>query len=253
MSRRAVILAFKDEVEPELKALGFDGRRGHLVRANGAVTQAIELQHSIYGGRVTANLGLDLSFLKPLVRWIAQPALGPHAHDCTRWIRIGLVSPERADRWWSFEPDSEEAAVRAVRELGQAIIEHGVSWLDAEAARESFLRYARARIDRGRCPERPNGTYLDLRLCAAVLAWNGELEEASACVELARACWDDERERLVAARAEFQKTKSKTRMPSVPDIQRELEELISTTTASSPAARSRDSSLSRRRSKSARL
>jgi hypothetical protein len=252
MSRRAVIHAFKVEVEPELKALGFDGRRGHLVRARGAVTQVIELQYSIYGGRVTANLGLDLTFLKPLVRWIAQPSLGPHAHDSTRWIRIGLVRPERSDHWWSFEPGVEEAAVRAVRELGQAIIEYGVSWLDTECERDAFLHYARARIDRGRCPERPNGTYLDLRLCAAVLAWCGQLEEAQANADLARACWEDERARLVAARAEFQKTKAKTRMPSVPDIQGELEELISTTTASSGSSAAREPS-SRRRSRSARL
>lgn len=271
MSRRAVILAFKELVEPELKALGFVGRRGHFVRTQGEVAQVVELQYSIYGGRITANLGLDLSFLKPLVRWIAQPALGPHAHDSTRWIRIGMVRPERSDHWWSFEPDTIGAAQRAVRELGQAILEHGIAWLEQEAARESFLRYARAKVERGRCPERPNGTYLDLRLCAAVLAWCGQLDEAQEHAESARACWEDERSRLVAARAEFQKTKAKTRMPSVPDIQGELEELISTTTASSSrpengesrsrpgngASRSRlgsrGDSPSRRRSRSVRL
>jgi hypothetical protein len=250
MSRRAVLLAFKDKVEPELKKLGFGGRRGHMVKHLGKVTQVIELQYSIYGGRVTANLGLDLTFLKPLVRWIEQPALGPHAHDSTRWIRVGLVRPERTDHWWSFEPDSDEAADRAVDQLGQAILDYGIPWLEGEANEESFLRYARARVERGRCTEKPNGTYLDLRLCAAVLAWSGSIKEARQHVELARTCWDEERQRLVAARAEFLKTRAKTRMPSVPDIQRELEELILPTKASRPSSRTVSA---RRRSRSVPL
>jgi hypothetical protein len=229
MTRKRVLLAFKDEVEPELRELGFTGRRGHLIRKDGPVAQVIELQYSIYGGRVTANLGLDLSFLKPLVRWIAQPALGPHAHDSTRWIRIGLVRPERTDHWWSFEPDSDDAAVKAVRDLGQALVEHGVHWLDTESPCESFLRYAQHKVERGRCSEKPDGTYLDLRLYAAVLAWSGARDAALDCAERARKCWADERERLVAARAQFQKKKS-VRMPSVPNIQRELDELITSTT-----------------------
>lgn len=251
MSRKRVLLAFKEEVEPELKQLGFTGRRGHLVRNDGPVSQVIELQYSIYGGRLTANLGLDLSFLKPLVRWIAQPALGPHAHDSTRWIRIGLVRPERSDHWWSFEPGSEEAAVKAVRELGQALLDHGVHWLESESPCEAFLRYAETKVERGRCPSKPDGTYLDLRLHAAVLAWSGAHREARECAERARSCWEDERERLATARAEFQKLKSLKRMPSVPDIQGELDELITATTKVSRSGPSARASSPRRRSRSA--
>lgn len=251
MSRRAVIAFFKDQVEPELHSLGFVGKRGHFVRKTGPVTQVIELQHSIYGGRVTANLGLDLEFLKPLVRWISSPALGPHAHDSTRWIRIGLVRPDRADRWWSFEPDALEECKKAVRDLGLAIIEHGVPWLESEADAPAFMRYARARLERSRCAERPDGTYLDLRLMAAILAWGGELEEARHLASLARLSWEDERARLIAARAQYQRARARTKLASVPDIQAELEALISTTRASRRSPGSPASA--RPRSRSGRL
>jgi hypothetical protein len=231
MAQQAILQAFRALVEPELKARAFRGRRGHLCRELGGVTQIVELQHSIYGGRVTANLGLNLDFLKPLVRWITAPTIGPHAHDSTRWIRIGLVRPEHVDCWWTFEAQKEDAAAEAALGLGRAVLDHGLPWLDRETTPGAFLGYANARLERSRTIERPHGSYLDLRLLAAVLAWNGEIAQARVVAERAAMSWQEERLRLVQARAEYRRKNPRNarRVPSVPDIQAELDQLISTT------------------------
>jgi uncharacterized protein DUF4304 len=235
MPRRAVLEAFKRQIEPELKARGFCGRRGHFLRRDPhGVTQVIELQHSIYGGRLTANLGLDLEFIKPLVRWIPSPALGPHAHDATRWIRIGLVRPDHADCWWAFDADSDDGADEAARSAGRAILDHGLPWLEAESDSKSFVHYAETRLERSKCAEHPEGCFLELRLMAAVLAWHGEIGHAQLFAERARLSWPDERARLQAARMAFRKKHPQVgrKVPEVPDIQAELDRLISTTRVS---------------------
>ncbi|MCK6548072.1 DUF4304 domain-containing protein [Myxococcota bacterium] len=232
-----MIRAFRTLVEPELAKLGFSGEEGHLVRRIDGLTHVIELQHSIYGGRVTANLGLDLECLKPLVRWIDPPALGPHAHDATRWVRIGMVRPERADQWWSFSPDSSDETTRAAKACGRAILDHGVPWLDAEATPDAFLGWATARVERSKTPARPDGSFLDLRLMAAILAWQGRLDEARSWIDRARGAWPEERARLVDARRTYaDKHRDGQALADVPDLVAELEALIEPTTASSAPA-----------------
>jgi hypothetical protein len=253
MSRRTVLSAFKQIVEPELKRRGFRGRRGHFVTSEKGVTRVVELQHSIYGGRLTANLGLNLDVLKPLVRWIDAPDVGPHAHDSTRWIRIGLVRPDHVDCWWSFSTDSEDGAEEAARGLGRAIIDHGLPWLDRESTPAAFLRFAEGKLERSISIERPHGSYLDLRLLAAVLAWNGDFGRAKLLAARARESWSEEQRRLVEARDDYRRKNPQlgNRIAPVPDIQAELDQLISTTTVSSKPAS--DPRAQRRRSKSARL
>ena len=236
-SRRALLDAFRRVVAPELREQGFRGRDGHFVRRRRDIIHVIELQLSIYGGRVTANLGLDLPWLPPAIRWIDPPKLGPHAHDSTRWIRVGLTGPEPADRWWTFLSDAEEDQIGAARGVGGAILEHGIDWLDAEADRTAFLRHARERVDRSRSPSRPEGRFPELRLLAGVLAWNGRFDEAAEILELARAGWEDERGRLALARAEFGARYPGTPAArAAPDLVGELERLISPTTGEFVAA-----------------
>lgn len=199
------------------------------MRRRGDVNQVVELQLSIYGARVTANLGLDLAWLEPAVRWIHPPKIGPHAHESVRWMRVGLSAPNGKDQWWSFEePDFDQAIVQ----LGAQILDHGLGWLERESARSAFLRDAQARVDRSKGPRHPQGRFAELRLFAAVLAWNGKLEEAKQAAEHARACWEEEHQRLSTALSHF-----KGKFPpqggaqmTVPDLARELDRLISPTT-----------------------
>lgn len=225
MSKQMVLNAYRQVVEPELRKLGFIGRRGHLIRRLEGVTQIVELQHSIYGGRITANLGLDLEWLPPMIRWIPRPALGPHAHDATRWIRVGLTRPEKADLWWPYQ-DSEESAVEASRGLGKIILKHGIGWLRAEADPASFLDHAERALERSKSPIHPQGGFIELRLLSAVHAWAGDKRKARRFAKAAGNLWDEERTRLKDARQTYRNRHPGRRLPQVPNLQRELETLI---------------------------
>lgn len=230
MSKSKVVAAFRRHAGPALKAQGFSGGRGHYVRRQGAVTQVIELQHSIYGGRVTANLGLDLEWLKPYVRWIPSPDLGPHAHDATRWVRVGIVSPAKADVWWSFGDESE--IDECCKHLARAVLEYGVPWLDAKSSRDAFRAYAEEKLVRSQSSMRPHGSFLELRLMSAICAWRGEATLATQHAEWAAELWGEERERLVNARTLYKKRHpEQPRLVGVPNLVRELERLIAPTSA----------------------
>jgi hypothetical protein len=234
MSKQEVLAAFRRWVEPGLRESGFGGRRGHMIRRAGGVTQVVELQHSIYGERFTANLGLDLEWLKPTIRWIPRPAAGPHAHDSTRWIRIGLCSPEKVDHWWSYGVESAgiEAAMRS---LAEHLSTSGVPWIDRQSEPPSFIDYAREQMERSRSDRHPDGGFIELRLMAAVLAWHGDREQALKFANRARAIWSEEKDRLEKARLIYKKKHpGQGRLPTVPNLLLELEELISPTTGESP-------------------
>ena len=232
--KQEVLAAFRRLVEPMLRERGFVGRRGHLLRRVGGVTQIVEIQHSIYGERFTANLGLDLEWLKPTIRWIARPAVGPHAHDCVRWIRMGLTAPEKSDRWWSYGGESEglEAAMNS---LAGSIATSGVNWFDEHSSPASFIDYAREQMERSRSDRHPDGGFVELRLMAAVLAWEGDRDQAMKLANRLRAIWSEERDRLEKARASYKKKHpGQGRLPAVPNLVSELDEIISPTTGESP-------------------
>lgn len=196
------------------------------------MVQVVELQHSIYGSRVTANLGVTLDGLKPVVRWIAQPAIGPHAHDCARWVRIGMVSEERRDTWWSFEADGSGVS-RAVGALADALLKDGVGWLDRAAEPAALMTHALEKLERSKSAHHPAGRWPELRLAAAVAAHFGDEATADRCCAEARALWEEERARLVAARRAYKARhpRREAPLPRVPDLQGELERLIAPTRA----------------------
>ncbi len=228
MTQKRVLARFEAHIAPILEERGFEVAGGHCVRQQDAVVQVIELQHSIYGSRFTANLGLELAWLQPMVRWIPRPELGPHAHDCTRWVRLGLVGDGGDDTWWSFTDDTQSIK-EAIEGLKQALLVDGCPWLTRQGEQAAFLHYARARLERTRTPDTPHGAFLELRLLAVVLAWSGAGDEAWSCVLKARALWDDEKRRLQHARALYKKEREKSRLKGVPDLQAELEALIEPT------------------------
>ncbi len=222
-----------------------------MVRRVGGVTQIIEVQHSIYGERLTTNLGLDLEWLRPTIRWIPRPALGPHAHDSVRWVRIGLIGPEKSDRWWGY--GAETAGLEAaMRSLGEAVGAAGLAWLDEASDPPSFLEYAREQMERSRSDRHPDGGFMELRLMAAVLAWNGDRDQALKLANRARAIWSEEKERLEKARHTYRKRHpGPGRLPGVPNLLSELEALISPTKGEYPFV-ARAPSSRRRPSRSAR-
>lgn len=222
MARTFFVSAFDRLLIPALKERGFRGRADHFVRRDGEVIQVIELQFSIYGSRVTANLGLDLEWLAPAARWIPRPEIGPHAHEGVRWIRVARAAGG-TDRWWNFE--TEELAETAARELFDMIVHQGLAWLSSEAHPRKFLEHARQRVARSSGPRHPAGGFFDLRLLASVLAWNGELEEAREIAKEAESFWPEEKRRLDFAREHYL-SRHKGDCPPVPDLVAELFAII---------------------------
>lgn len=213
----------KQHLAPMLEKRGFAGKAGHWVRRFD-VFQVVEVQHSIYGKKITVNLGIDLPWLPPAARWIPRPARGPHAHDCLRWVRIGRLLEEPEDRWWSYELKAD--ADVAGEEITELIERRALVWLEHESERPSFLEYAKERLERSKGPRAPEGRYLELRMLAAVLAWNHLFDQAHEVVELSRAAWPDAREKLSAARRTFGEKHKGASLVGVPNLPRELDDLI---------------------------
>jgi len=224
--RQAFLDAFDQRIGPLLREDDFRGNAGHYVAKSGDVERVVEVQLSIYGARVTANLGLNLSWLLPAVRWVSPPELGPHAHECVRWVRLGVVSERAHDHWWSFETPPERDA--CLDELRREIFGAGRAWLLIESTKEAFLREAELRAERSRGPRHPSGRFAELRLLAAVLAWNGRNEEAQRRADDARRLWGEEQDRLTRALALFQDRfpPSDPDAAAVPDLMAELDRLI---------------------------
>lgn len=226
LERRSFLEAFAREIEPQLTELGFGGADGHLVRAIGDVEQVVEIQLSIYGTRVTMNLALDLAWLAPVIRWVTESAVGPRAHDCPRWVRLGVSGTYGRDHWWSF--DTHDALRATVHEMRRELLGPGLEWLERESSAAAFLTDARARVERSRGPRHPHGRFLELRLLAAVLAWNGRGGEARDAAEKARAVWPAEKARLDKALALYRDRYPPDAAPPgvVPDLPAELDALL---------------------------
>jgi hypothetical protein len=139
-----------------------------------------------------------------------------------------MVGPEEADRWWSFSEAESHTCEEAALGLGDAVIGHGLRWLDIEAAGPSFLNHAEDRVALSRSPRHPQGRFAELRVLAAVQAWNGLHEDARITAELARACWAEEKARLLRARTHYRANIAPqgARVSSVPDLVSELDRLI---------------------------
>jgi hypothetical protein len=230
MPKQEVIKAFYEFAVPDLRNLGFVGDEGHFLRRVGAVTQVIELQHSVYGGRVTVNLGLGLEWMPAQIRWVPPAVLGPHAHDCARWVRLGLVSPARKDTWWTFTED-ETSAPQAVGALAETLLHSGLHWLDNEQASESFAKHALERLERSKSKRNPSGAFQELRMMGAIAAWQKDDEAAQRYLELAKKTWGEEKARLQGARQVYKNRHAQTKdLAEVPDLLQELSEIISPTT-----------------------
>lgn len=205
---------------------GFAGAEGHLVRPVGDVQQVVEVQLSIYGTRVTANLALDFTWLAPAIRWVSPSIVGPHAHDCTRWIRLGISGSYGKDHWWSF--DTPAALVETIAEMRSELLGPGLGWLERESSPEAFLKDARTRLERSKGPKHLHGRFTELRALAAILAWTGRHPEARQIAEHARSVWPEEKARLDKALASYRDRYPPDSQPPgvVPDLPAELDALL---------------------------
>jgi len=97
-------------------------------------TQVINMQMGKWNtqeeGTFTINLGLHIPELHAAIE--AYPVSGSvKEYDCDVRQRIGLLMPVRQDFWWEVKSTSD---VRSIAdEVSQALLKHGIPWLDQTA------------------------------------------------------------------------------------------------------------------------
>lgn len=111
---------------PRMAGLGFVRRHHRWNRRKGLRVQAVDLQLSSHnthlGGRLTVNLGVGLRLRTG--GWM-------RAEDCDGWVRIGLLCPDRHDRWYGYDPRDADSVAAALEAALGDIEAHALPWLDS--------------------------------------------------------------------------------------------------------------------------
>ncbi len=139
-------------IHPLLKEAGFRKRRHTFNRSvEEGIVQVIRFQMAqklppgaepippirldLYG-LFTVNFGVAISEAWSLSRRGGQQMPDfMNDYDCEIRERLGQINGRTVDTWWPLSADSG----RLVDEVGGAIGEHGLAWLDHRATRDSIL------------------------------------------------------------------------------------------------------------------
>lgn len=122
-----------------LKPLGFHKRNLTFLREANGVVQIISLQKSTSSTnaivKVTANAGLWLCELAPVRAGVPDKPDLWAAH----WqVRVGTLSPEKDDLWWSVRSDDEACAVGA--DLAERIVSHVLPEMQRLSSRDAIIQ-----------------------------------------------------------------------------------------------------------------
>ena len=88
-------------------------------------------------GRFTVNFGVAVEeawLLSRRRRQVVFPEF-VNDHDCEIREQLGQLLGHREDTWWELRPDHDQMAA----EIGDAILGHGIDWLEKRATREKIL------------------------------------------------------------------------------------------------------------------
>ena len=139
MANRELTKAVSAELAFVLKPLGFRKRRLTFIRDVDGIVQMIALQKSTSSTdaivKVTANAGLWLRELAP------NRAGVPDSPDiwAAHWqVRVGQLSPENTDLWWSVRSDAEATSVG--RELSRRVVSHVLPEMQRLSSREAVIQ-----------------------------------------------------------------------------------------------------------------
>ena len=177
--------AVVSEIHPLLKAVGFRKRRHTFNRSSEpGVTQVINFQMAqrlppgaepippvrldLYG-MFTVNFGIAIREAWDLSRRGGQrfPDF-VNDYDCEIRERLGQIIGKQGDTWWPLSEDAHALA----REVGTAIFDHGIEWLDRRGTRSSILEL----YDAGGLRALPLPTALPIVM---ILRHRGAMEQAA--------------------------------------------------------------------------
>lgn len=143
MANQEFTKAISAEVMSVLKPLGFRKRRLTFTRDLGGVVQIIALQKSTSSTdavvKVTANAGLWLNELAPIRAGVPD---NPDIWSAHWQVRVGQLSPEKTDLWWSVKSADDARAVGA--ELALRIVSHVLPEMERLSSREAVIHLWRS-------------------------------------------------------------------------------------------------------------
>ena len=129
----------RDEIGPWLRERGFKKRRNGFRRADQAGWQVVDFQASQWGSRDHVRFTINL--------WVGVPELAPDASETDAHVeqRIGALTDDGEDRWWSIDADTDVAQLAG--EVRTLLAERALPWLDARASLEQLVVLAERQPD----------------------------------------------------------------------------------------------------------
>ena len=139
MANHEFTKAITAELTSALKPLGFRKRRLTFSRDQGGIVQMVALQKSTSSTdtvvKVTANAGLWLSELAPIRAGVPDK---PDIWSAHWQVRVGHLSPERTDLWWSVGSENDARAVGV--ELARRIADHVLPEIERLSSRQAVIQ-----------------------------------------------------------------------------------------------------------------
>lgn len=139
MANREFTKTIVGELSAALKPLGFRKHGLTFTRDANGLVQIIALQKSASSTadvlKITANAGLWVCELAPV--WAGVPD-APDIWSAHWRVRVGELSPERTDLWWSVA--SHEAAASVAADLATRVLEFLLPEMARLSSRDAMVR-----------------------------------------------------------------------------------------------------------------
>lgn len=162
----------KEGLVPLLKNNGFKKKARNFYREFENRIEVINVQASKWNegneGQFTVNVGVYYPEISEITD--APPVKGmPKEYDCTVRERIGLLTPEKKDKWWEIDSSSNDSEVS--ENVANLVEEICFPWLDKMSDLDAVKSYI----------AKNNRAFV----AAGIALFLGKSEEASAYIEQA--------------------------------------------------------------------
>jgi len=133
----------KQHLKPAMKELGFKCKSSTFYRQSGDVIEVLSLQKSSNNdsaeGRFTINLGTYWPNVQAVCGGEASSS-PPKEYECTVRQRLGPLFADRADYWWSVNPNTNIQIVGA--DVVEKIRDFGLPWLRRATSLDEVTKLA---------------------------------------------------------------------------------------------------------------